>query len=227
MSASRKTIAERPVEAGKPDTQELQTIEVSDRLLNSPLVRSAPSEPELARRFEMGMEPTKPAKTIARSNDQIGYASENSRSNRSSSRRHRKYNRGKSRGRKRTRGGDGRLPNTLREYFTEGERSVLSVIAGECMRNGRCELPNEKIAAIAGCSIRLVQNTLAKASGKDQMILEGGQGGRRTLDGAPVLLEVEYRPVAGGRNLPNVVAIVSREWLSWLKYKPSEAPTAL
>jgi len=130
------------------------------------------------------------------------------------------YDRAKSRQRKRMMGGDGRLPNTLRHWFTEGERAVLSVIADEVKRRGACELHVERIAAKAGVSIRTTQYALATASwrGADIQSL-------KESDRPPLLIVVE-KPRGRQRadRLPNRIRIVSREWISWLSYRPSEAP---
>ena len=39
-----------------------------------------------------------------------------------------------------------------------------------------------------------------------------------------MLIDVEYRRIAGARNATNVITIVSREWRLWLDYRPSENP---
>ncbi|CAN7693531.1 hypothetical protein LJR030_003675 [Rhizobium sp. LjRoot30] len=129
------------------------------------------------------------------------------------------YDRTKSRHRKRMRGGDGRIPYWLRQWFTEGERAALSVIAAEVMKNGACDLPIEKIASIAGISVRTVQYAIATAAWRSSAIMKLPE-----CDRPPLLLHVEYRPRKGAKSLSNRIKIISREWVNWLSYTPSEAP---
>lgn len=103
-----------------------------------------------------------------------------------------------SRGRRRMLGGSSALPPDLRQRYTEGERSVLCVYVSEIKRQGFCDWPIDKIAAIAGVCRTLVQNTLRKA---------------RTL--CDITVTERRRP--GLKNLPNVVQICCRDWLAWLK----------
>ncbi len=107
-----------------------------------------------------------------------------------------------SRERRRTLGGSGFLPPGVREKYTEGERAVLTIVAHEVKRHGICDLPVDKIAALAGCGRTTVQNALHEA---------------RRL-GHVTILE---RPRPGQKNLPNVVRIVAKEWLTWIKRGPS------
>lgn len=129
------------------------------------------------------------------------------------------YDRAASRQRKRERGGDGRLPNTIRYWFTEGERAVLSVIADRVKKYGLCDWPVEKIASRAGVSIRLTQYAIATASWKAANIMSLPKDQR-----PPLLILVEYRPRRGAKSLPSVIKIISRVWINWLSYQPSEAP---
>lgn len=107
-----------------------------------------------------------------------------------------------SRDRRRMLGGSSALPDNLRPHFTEGERAALCVIAGEIKRHGICDLPIDKIAAIAGVCRSTAQNAIREA---------------RRLG----LLKVTERPQRGRKNLPNIVEVVSREWLAWIKRGPS------
>ena len=43
-------------------------------------------------------------------------------------------------------GGSSALPDTLRHHYTEGERAVLFIVAGEVKRHGICDLPIDEIA---------------------------------------------------------------------------------
>src|SRR6476646_10582443 len=103
-----------------------------------------------------------------------------------------------SRGRRRMLGGSSVLPPDLRQLFSEGERAVLCVIASEVKRQGWCDWPIDKIAALAGVCRTMVQNTLRKAKSR----------------GSITVLE---RKRHGLKNLPNVVRVSCREWLAWLK----------
>lgn len=120
-------------------------------------------------------------------------------------RRQRSRDRAASRRRKRMMGGSGRMPHSIRHHYTEGERAVLSVVACEVKRHGLCDLPVGKIAAIAGVCERTVQYALKAAS---------------SLELAHVM--IERRPRPGKKNLTNVIRIVSREWLAWLRYEPDQ-----
>ncbi|OHV14803.1 hypothetical protein BK022_23715 [Methylorubrum extorquens] len=92
----------------------------------------------------------------------------------------------------------GRLPPALAARFTTAEVAALAVIAAETARHGRCTLAHAHIAAVAGVSVSTVKRAVKAAR-----------------DCA--LLEVQVRRVSAFRNDTNVVAIISREWLSWLR----------
>ena len=103
-----------------------------------------------------------------------------------------------SRARRRNLGLAGALPHALAARFTEGQRAVLAIVATEVRDKDACELPLEAIAARAGVCVTLARNAIRLAAG----------------DGLAVIVE---RRRAGRPNLPNVVRIVSREWLAWIK----------
>jgi len=52
--------------------------------------------------------------------------------------------------RRRKLGGSGVLPECLRHHYTLGQMAVLAIIAGEVKHHGICDLPIDKIAALAG-----------------------------------------------------------------------------
>ena len=104
--------------------------------------------------------------------------------------------------RRRKLGGSSGLPDTIRHQYTEGERAVLTVVAGEVKRHGICDLPIDRIAAVAGVSRTTVQNAI-----------------RRAVFNGHVL--VTPRPRRGHKNLTNLVAISSAEWKLWIKRGPS------
>jgi hypothetical protein len=107
-----------------------------------------------------------------------------------------------SRDRRRRLGGSSALPDTLRHHYTEGQRAVLCIIAGEIKHHGVCDLPNDKIAALAGVCRTTVQTTIHEA---------------RRLGH----IRVTERPRPGRKHLPNLVEIASVEWLTWIKRGPS------
>lgn len=92
----------------------------------------------------------------------------------------------------------GALPPQIAAEFTQAEVAALAVVARECQRRGRCELPIDAIAALAGVSRTSVQNALRHAR-------------RRGL------LSVQERRRRGQKSLTNVVAIAVREWQAWLR----------
>jgi len=108
------------------------------------------------------------------------------------------------RDRRRMLGGSSALPDNLRHYYTEGQRSVLCVVAGEVKRHGICDLPIDKIAALAGVCRTTVQTTMHEA---------------RRLGH----IKITERPRRGCKSLSNVVEITSREWSAWIKRGPSAA----
>lgn len=107
-----------------------------------------------------------------------------------------------SRDRRRRLGGSSVLPNTLRHHYTEGQRAVLCIIAGEVKHHGVCDLPIDKIAALAGVCRTTVQTTLHEA---------------RRLGH----IRITERPVRGRKNLSNLVEIMSAEWRTWIKRGPT------
>lgn len=113
-------------------------------------------------------------------------------------------NRQASRERRRLLGGSGALPSNLRHHYTEGQRSVLCVIAGEVKRQGACDLPIDQIGALAGVCRTTVQDTIRLA--------------RRLCH-----LRVTERPQHSRKHLTNVVEIAIAEWRAWLKRAPSAA----
>jgi hypothetical protein len=94
------------------------------------------------------------------------------------------------------------MPPTQRAMFTEGQRAVLAIVAGEVKHHGVCDLPYDAIAAKAGVCRTTVQTTMHEA---------------RRLS----LLSIAERPRPGRKNLTNVIRIISREWLTWLTRGPT------
>jgi hypothetical protein len=109
-----------------------------------------------------------------------------------------------SRDRRRKLGGSSALPDDLRQYYTEGQRAVLFIVATAIKNHGVCDLPVDKIAALAGVCRTTVQTTMHEA---------------RRLNH----IRITERPVPGRKSLPNLVEITSREWMRWLKRAPATA----
>lgn len=99
-------------------------------------------------------------------------------------------------------GGSAVMPPNLRTAYTEGQRAVLTIVAGEVKHHGVCDLPIDKIAALAGVCRTTVQTALHEA--------------RRLLH-----IRITERPRPGRKNLTNVVEIIAPEWVSWIKRGPS------
>jgi hypothetical protein len=113
-------------------------------------------------------------------------------------------NRKASRDRRRMLGGSSALPDTMRRNYTEGQRAVLCIIAGEVRDRGVCDLPNDKIAALAGACRTTVQTTMHEA--------------RRLLH-----VRITERPQRGRKSLTNVIEVISLEWRAWISRAHSEA----
>jgi hypothetical protein len=92
----------------------------------------------------------------------------------------------------------------MRHCYTEGNRAVLCIVAGEIKQRGFCDLPVDKIAALAGVCRTSVQNTLHEA--------------RRLRH-----IRIAERPQPGRKHLTNIVEIVAPEWIAWIKRRPSAA----
>jgi hypothetical protein len=99
----------------------------------------------------------------------------------------------------------GRLPPGLAARFTLAEQAVLALVAAEVARRGDCRLAIENVAAVTGVSRSTVKNAIREATRLG-------------------LLTVEERQVTGWRNDTNVVRIVSREWLAWLRLARRSMP---
>jgi hypothetical protein len=92
----------------------------------------------------------------------------------------------------------GVVPAKIASAFTVGELAVLTVVGRQCQRGGTCTLPIDAIAALAGVCRTTAQNALRLAK---------SQG----------LILVRERRRRGLASLTNVITVISREWLTWLK----------
>ena len=100
------------------------------------------------------------------------------------------------------------MPPALACKFTVSELAVLRIIGDEVRQYGQCARCVDEIAARAGVCRRMVQNAIREAARLG-------------------LLTIEERRREGRRNLPNVVRIVSKEWMGWLaRAGRSSHPTA-
>ena len=99
----------------------------------------------------------------------------------------------------------GRMPPQIASRFTLAEQAVLAVVALEASKRGDCRLALDHIAALAGVSRTTVRNAMKQA---------------RALG----FVTVTERRVSTFRNQPNVVAIVSREWLAWMRLARRDTP---
>ena len=101
-------------------------------------------------------------------------------------------------------GGSSALPDNLRHHYTEGQRAVLCIVAGEVKRHGICDFPIDKIAALAGVGRTTVQTTMHEA---------------RRLGH----ITITERPQRGRKSLTNILQISPPEWRAWLRRAPSPA----
>src|SRR5215204_4360673 len=89
------------------------------------------------------------------------------------------------------------MPPALACKFTVSELAVLRIVGDEVRQHGHCARCVDEIAARTRVCRRMVQTALREAARLG-------------------LLTIEERRREGRRNLPNVVRIVSKEWITWL-----------
>ena len=90
------------------------------------------------------------------------------------------------------------MPPALAARFTTGELAVLRIVGDEVRAGGLCGLCLDAIAARAGVCRRLARNAIRLAARLG-------------------LLTIQERRREGQKNLPNIVRVISREWLAWLR----------
>lgn len=100
------------------------------------------------------------------------------------------------------------LPAPMASAWTTSELAVLRIVVDEVREHRSCDRSLGEISARAGVCRSLAQRTIRRA----------GELG---------LLSIEERRRKGARNLPNVVRIVSAEWLGWIDRGPKEWPTRI
>lgn len=93
----------------------------------------------------------------------------------------------------------GPLPPSLACKFTVGELAALRIVTDEVREREHCDRTIAEIAGRAGVCRTTAQNAIRAAA-------------------AMGLLTVQERRREGQKNLPNVVRIVSREWLQWIRW---------
>ena len=93
------------------------------------------------------------------------------------------------------------MPPALAARFTVAELAVLRIVGDEVRARGCCDRTIAEIAARAGVGRSTVKNAIREAA-------ELG------------LVTVAERRRDGQVNLPNVIRVVSREWLAWLAKGP-------
>jgi hypothetical protein len=106
--------------------------------------------------------------------------------------------------RKQRLGGLASLPPTDDyEGITEGERAALYIIAADVRELGACRCTVAEIADRAGVGQTTARNAIRKARDRG-------------------LLSVQHRPQWRNKWLSNVITIVCKTWLSWLKrFRPN------
>jgi hypothetical protein len=90
------------------------------------------------------------------------------------------------------------MPPSIACKFTVGELAALRIVTDEVREKGHCDRTIAEISARAGICRTTAQNAIRAAA-------------------AMGLLTVQERRREGQKNLPNVVRIVSWEWLQWIK----------
>jgi hypothetical protein len=95
----------------------------------------------------------------------------------------------------------GPMPPGLACKFTVAELAVLRIVGDEVRERGCCDRTLAELSARAGCSRTKAQDAIREAARLG-------------------LLTVQERRRQGQPNLPNVLRIVSREWLQWIEKRP-------
>jgi DNA-binding transcriptional MocR family regulator len=99
------------------------------------------------------------------------------------------------------------MPPGLACKFSISELAVLNIVADEVLKTGTCRLKVERIAERAHVSRRTVQNALREARLRQ-------------------LLLIRRRRLTRTLSLPNIVIIVSKEWLQWIKRRGAWTPAS-
>lgn len=94
----------------------------------------------------------------------------------------------------------GNMPPEIRGCYSEAERAALGVIADRCRKKGFCDLCLDEIARVAGVGRTSVQNAIRKARSK-----------------GVEHISVRERPQRFGKNLTNIIKIISLSWRGWIE----------
>jgi hypothetical protein len=105
----------------------------------------------------------------------------------------------------------GCMPPALASQLTTGEQACARIIVDEIVTHGRCDRSLDEIAARAGVCHKTAQRAVRRLS-----------DGKSKITGLR-WIAVEARPVDGRKHLPNVIMIVSPEWLTWIARGPIRA----
>lgn len=189
------------VPGAEADTGE--TVKVSPELLAA-LARKPAPDPTVIAAWESGELVTRPAQRL--------YRAQRRYEGRFTRRRYqRSPDRERSIQRRRQLAASGCMPPTMACHLTTGEQAVARIIVDEIVTHGTCTCTVDEIAARAGVCAKTAQRTLRR--------LGDGKQGREAIVGLR-WIKVEFRPVQGRKSLPNVVTIVSDQWLTWIARGP-------
>lgn len=92
----------------------------------------------------------------------------------------------------------GPMPPALAARFTTGELAVMRIVGDEFQARRVCAICLDAIAARAGVSRTLARNAIRQA---------------KRLG----MIEVRERRRPGAKSLPNLVTVIDRDWLAWMK----------
>ncbi len=93
----------------------------------------------------------------------------------------------------------GVMPGYMAAKFTVGEMACFRILVDEVKIRGFCDLSLDEIAARAGTCRKTAQRAMHNAKRED-------------------LVSILERPRPGLKHFPNVVRIISKEWLSWINH---------
>jgi hypothetical protein len=159
------------------------------------MARKRAPDPEIVAGYLSGEIVTTPARSLNRSQRRYGGRFTRRRYQRSPDRE-------KSIERRRTLAATWPMPPKMCGKLTTSQAAWAKIVADEVARTGDCRLDHDQIAARAGICRKTAQRAQAR-------FLELGWITR------------EVREVEGRKNLPNIVRIVSPEWLTWIKMGPT------
>jgi hypothetical protein len=98
------------------------------------------------------------------------------------------------------------MPPKLAAMFTPSELAGLNIIGDEIARNGTCRLSVKELADRSQTCRRTIQNAIRNARWRG-------------------LLIVKRRRLTRMMSLPNIIIVISEEWLAWLKRRGPWEPS--